>query len=775
MNFKSSQREEMNGIELPDSIYASVIHSLYKDLSSLIVGTACAALAPLVLYWKIADPVQILFSILFILSGVYRTVERTAYRNAINEKELAGQEVSFRRNAYWEMRYLYSASTFIAVLGAWYFVTVLRSDDPFTQLMPMVLCLGHLSGLIGRNFSSSKVINAQGLILGFFLVTGTIIVGDIYHVILALFILPFMFAVRNMAARLRDMLFYAELNALDNSIIANRFDVALDNVSHGVAMFSHEGTIVVANERFKELLGLGDWEIVGHNITILSAARITGSAESSVASEISNCLTSGTSRRFTFQVADKVMIEADYNSMPNGGVIFLSDISDRMASEKAIMELANFDPLTGLPNRRYFLEEVKNRLQDSNGNLKPCSMFFMDLDKFKEVNDTLGHAVGDKLLKMVSTRLHSILDESAMKCRFGGDEFVLVLPRITATQDCAELAKAIISTMSRVFVIDGNQINVGASVGIAIAPLDGNNSALLLQYADAALYEAKAKGRSTHVFYSDALGDTIRLRREMEVDLKQAIDVGELDLHYQPLISLQHGRILTCEALLRWDHPTRGRISPAEFIPVAEESGLIVKLGEYVLRKAMMDCLTWDEKTGVAVNVSSIQFYKSDIVATVDALLKETGLSPERLGIEVTETAMLDNIDDVTKSLNALSEMGVKISLDDFGTGFSNLSYLHALPFDKVKIDKSFIEHGISNDRSLVLLKGVVDLLKRLRLTVVLEGIENEEQLDVLINHVKVDEVQGFLFSRPLPLHDLQTLIAPKYEEATEENTGIYS
>lgn len=753
MNFRSPKREELDGRQLPESIYASVVNSLYRDTQSLLIGISCAAAAPIIAYFKTDDPFQLVFTGIFVAIGVFRVIlSMSFFRYCEGERTPAGDQK-------WENWYAYVGAAFVSCLGLWYIASVYRSNDPFVETFALVLSIAHLTGLIGRNFSSAKVIQYQSIILSGFLITGTLLIGGVFYAALAAFMVPFLIAVRTMCKRLREMLFYAELNALDNRVIADRFDVALDNVTHGLAMFDDKGKVVVANSRFTELVGLGDWEIIDCNISVLTAARIRDAEENTLAAEIADCLKSQETRRFTFEIASGQIIEADFSPMPVGGVILLSDVSERVKSQQAILELANFDPLTNLPNRRHFIEEIRWSMQNANNVLKPCAMFFIDLDKFKEVNDTLGHAVGDKLLKTIAARLQAVIRPGGLTCRFGGDEFVVIIPGMTGHDECSAFANRVITELSLPVLIDNNQINVGASVGIAIAPEDASEAELLLQYADAALYEAKAKGRGTHVFFNNALGDAIRVRRELEIDLGKAIEEGTLDLHYQPIINLRRGGVTSCEALVRWNHPVHGQISPAKFIPIAEESGLIVELGKYVLRKAMKDCLSWQTNTRVAVNVSTIQFHKSDVHSIVCGLLSETGLHPSNLEIEITESAMMDNIEEVSRTLNALAETGVRISLDDFGTGFSNLSYLHALPFHKVKIDRCFIENAMANERSLVLLKGVVDLINRLQLRVVLEGIENEDQIGLLSDQVKVDEVQGFLFGRPMPSRDIATLL----------------
>ena len=752
MNFKSRTRDDIDEKRLPDSVYKSVVKSLYADSKTLFLGVVCMIAAPVVLFIKTGDPVQLVFSVLFLVFGACRLILANIFESSVT------QPISVAQFSVWENRYVYMSALYVTLLGLWFFVGFARSSDPFVLLMSISLTLCFLIGVIGRNFGSDKVVKVQVAIAGCLVISGLALLGSFYHAALAVFMFPFFVTIKLISTRLRNMLFEAEITATENRTIADRFDVALENIAHGVGMFESDGNIVVANEQFVQLAGLGVREVVGSNISILTKAHIHGQNQKTLAQQIHECLQANQTRRFSFEINAEQTIEADYYSMPAGGVLLLADISERVASEKAIRKLASFDPLTNLPNRRFFMSEVE-RVISKNYVLQPCAMFFMDLDKFKEVNDTLGHAVGDKLLRSIASRLRFTLPDNGMICRFGGDEFIIVVPGMSDKKDCEEFAERIIQEINLPLLIENNHINVGASIGISLAPENGTDADELLQHADAALYDAKARGRSTYSFYSEDLGEAIRIRRDLEVDLRRAIEEDKLTVHYQPLVNLKKGQITTCEALLRWHHPEHGNISPTVFIQIAEETGIITRLGEYVLRKATSECLNWPNNVRVAVNVSSLQFQQSDVCSVVNKVLGETGLDPKRLEIEVTESATLESVAETIITLKELSSSGVRVSLDDFGTGFSSLSYLHSLPLDKVKIDRSFIQDVLAEERSLTLLKGVIDLTKKLGLSVVLEGIESEEQMRLLSENIEVDEMQGFLFGRPLPAKDIRTLL----------------
>ncbi len=765
MNFKFLKRDELDEKKLPDSIYKSVVSSLYADPNSLAIGILSCIAGALVLFWKTHDPAQLIFASIFFFVGTVRLLLAHSFSNAVTHK------LSVKKYQDWESKYNVISMIYIGVMGCWYANGLLRSDDQFVQLLTLSLILCYLIGIIGRNFASFKVVRSQVIIATIGLIGATLLFDGnhgMYSFLLALFLLPFFFATYHMCARLRGMLFRAEINALNNRTIVNRFDVALENVTHGIAMIDKNGVVVVANDSFMQLAGMNDWEIIGCYISILNTVEITDASHATLGQKVETCLQDNESAHFTFGMLSGSVIEAEYNSMIDGGVVVLSDISERKASEKVIQDLANFDPLTNLANRRYFVEGVENYLAN-NKQVTSSSMYFIDLDKFKVINDTLGHAIGDELLRVIASRLKLLLRKGDMLCRFGGDEFVLFCPGLGAPSECTKFADLILRELHLPVVIKNHNIDIGGSIGIALSPDHGTNANMLLQHADVALYESKAKGRSISTFYTSALGEAISEKRELETDLRKAVKNDEIELYYQPIFDVKKCAIGGCEALARWDHPKLGKVSPGVFIELAEETGLIIALGEQLLRKAMLECLKWPQEMRVAVNVSSIQFQKTDIYKTVKRLLVETGLPANKLNIEVTESAMINSIEDITVTLKQLLNLGVNISLDDFGTGFSSLSYLHTLPFDKVKIDKSFVENGIASERSLVLLQGVVDLIKRLGLRVVLEGIETQQQLDVMERSIEVHEYQGYLFFKPMSAEDFYNL-AYKTTAASRNN-----
>jgi predicted signal transduction protein with EAL and GGDEF domain len=352
--------------------------------------------------------------------------------------------------------------------------------------------------------------------------------------------------------------------------------------------------------------------------------------------------------------------------------------------------------------------------------------------------------------------------------RFGGDEFVVFQRNIDSAEDAASLARRIVSRLSERYEVDQHLVEIGASVGIALTPPGGASADTLLKNADMALYRAKAGGRGTFCFFRDEMAQTVEARRVLELDLRQALAHEEFELHYQPLVNLKTGRISTCEALLRWNHPTRGAVSPADIIPVVEDMGLIVDLGRWILRKACMECMKWPEGVSVAVNFSPQQFHQRDVMSEIRYALEASGLPAHRLEIEITESSLLRNTQWTLDVFAQLRSAGVRISLDDFGTGYSSLSYLHNFPLQKVKIDRSFLE-GIGNDRPLTLLRGVARLSADLGMSVVVEGVETNEQLELISADGAVTEVQGYVFSPPVPAQQIRQLVTASHSRVAKD------
>ena len=435
------------------------------------------------------------------------------------------------------------------------------------------------------------------------------------------------------------------------------------------------------------------------------------------------------------------------------------DVSEQRRNEERILHLAYHDALTDLPNRVFLQERMQQMLAGSRQNGEAVALLCLDLDHFKEVNDTLGHATGDHLLKALSARLNACARDSSIVARLGGDEFAIAIAASDPAQDAAALACRIIESLKTPVVIDGHQLTVATSIGIAVAPDHGSDAEALLQAADLALYNAKGDGRGIFRFFEPEMNTRMQARCAIQTDLRWALEEGQFALHYQPLVDLASNRISGCEALLRWSHPTRGRVSPAEFIPIAEATGLIVPISEWVLREACRTASTWPAEIGVAVNLSAMHFKSSGLVQTILNALAASGLSPGRLELEITESVLLLDGDKTLETLKQLRGLGVRIALDDFGTGYSSLSYLHSFPFDKIKIDRRFVSNiTVEAQNALTIVRTIAQLARSLGMATTAEGVETQEQLE-LVRAEGCTEMQGYLFSPPIQAEAFQQLL----------------
>jgi diguanylate cyclase (GGDEF)-like protein len=542
-----------------------------------------------------------------------------------------------------------------------------------------------------------------------------------------------------------------------------QLDAALNNMVQGLAMFDVDYRLVLCNRRYAEIYGLTP-EQVAHGTALrqiiehrvnngLYADRSPGELVEAMLLR----LTDANYEQFYSQLSDGRCIAITVQPMADGGTVTThQDITDQRRSEAKITHMALHDALTGLPNRVLLNERLEHALARSKrGEMVATHM--LDLDNFKNVNDTLGHPAGDKLLQMVTDRLRTLMRETDTVARMGGDEFAVMQVGISQPSDATVLAYRIIEALGAPYDIDGQQVIIGTSVGIAVGPTDGVDPDQIIRNADLALYRAKGDGRGTYRFFEQEMDTEMQGRRILEYDLRRALLAGEFELHYQPVVELATNDISGFEALVRWHHPDRGLVGPDAFIPLAEEIGLIVPLGEWTIREACARAAQWPADLKVAVNLSAAQFKNARLVNVIASALATSGLQPERLELEITETVLLQDSEATLTMLYQLRELGVRIAMDDFGTGYSSLSYLQRFPFDKIKIDRSFVKDIVESAGSLNIVRAVAALAHGLGITATAEGVETKEQLEA-IRAEGCSEMQGFLFSRPLPASDIERL-----------------
>ena len=451
----------------------------------------------------------------------------------------------------------------------------------------------------------------------------------------------------------------------------------------------------------------------------------------------------------------------------DGYLVAVVDITERQKAEAKIAYMAHHDGLTNLANRELYQERLRQALENGRSESTRVAVLCIDLDLFKNVNDSFGHPIGDRLLKMVAERLRSEVRGNNLVARLGGDEFAVILASGVSPNEASDYAAGLIKVLSASYDIDGIEVVIGASIGIALSPGDGETSEELMRNADMALYRAKSDGGGVHRFFEKEMDRQAQKRRDMELDLRRAFANGEFEVHYQPLVDIAADRISGFESLLRWRHPEKGMISPADFIPVAEDIGLIVALGEWVLREACTEAVKWPTDVKVAVNLSPMQFRSRNLVQVVVSALAHSGLSPLRLDLEITESVFLAETEANLAILHQLRELGVSISMDDFGTGYSSLSYLRSFPFDKIKIDRSFVKDLAQRSDCVAIVRAISGLGRSLNITTTAEGVETVDQLDWL-RAEGCNEVQGFLFSAARPAAEIGQLLAKFGQRASQ-------
>jgi diguanylate cyclase (GGDEF)-like protein len=551
-----------------------------------------------------------------------------------------------------------------------------------------------------------------------------------------------------------------------------RFTAALNNMSHALCLVDAEQRLIVCNDRFIELFRLdAAMTLAGTPLRAL-VERGQDAQRISIWQNVHERQEAFVRRRetdaYVQDLPDGRTVAVSHQPLADGGWLgTYEDVTERRRNEARIAHMAHHDVLTDLPNRALLRERMELALADMRDGKGSVSLLCLDLDRFKGVNDTLGHPVGDALLRAVSERLRRCVGDAGIVARFGGDEFAILQTGGEQPKDARLLAERVLEVVGEPYGLDGQHVIAGTSIGIAIAPQDGIGPDQLLKNADMALYRAKSDGRGVFRFFEQEMDAEAQARRFVEVDLHKALEAEEFELFYQPLIDLSNNQIVACEALLRWNHPSRGLISPGEFIPIAEEIGLILPIGEWVLRKACDEAVNWPTRVSLAINLSPVQFKSRNLVQAVILALAHSGLSPKRLELEITESVLLEDNDMTRTLLHQLRNLGVSIALDDFGTGYSSLSYLRSFPLDKIKIDQSFIRGLSERTDSLAIVQSITRLGTSLGMQTTAEGVETREELD----HVRAagcTHGQGFYFGRPMPARALMRLLAENRPQMTE-------
>ena len=760
--------------ELPTEIRAALVESLFAPIASLIVGAIACSIIGVTVALRVGDAWIMANSIAIFAVGMLRVMSALLYRKYKQSNQSTATKL-------WERAYEYGAWAFSALLGLLCWLTITQSVDSSLQMAVSTTTAGYAAAISGRNAGRPIIAVGQLTFATLPLAIALLAYPDWVHKALGFVVLMFIYGMVDITLSIRDIIIQALTMTRKEAKLAarfeeqaKRFDIALNNMSHGLCMLDQQDRLQVWNERFVELLHLQNVPIrVGMQISqlvrhSLRAGNYKSRSVKQVIDELAAGLQQDAFEQFQTSPDGDRAIAVSRRMMADGGsVVILEDVTERKRAQERIAHLAKFDELTGLANRTQFRERINVMLAAPHKRKNHVTIHLLDLDRFKSINDTLGHPVGDKLLKAVAARLSAVIRPDDMITRFGGDEFVVLQAATKRHQEAKSLAQKLAKALELPFEIDGHRIDIGASIGIAMSPADGVDADQLLKKADMALYAAKSGGRGSHRFFAAEMEEAVQARRALELDLRDALALDQFELHYQPLIDLRSGRITTCEALMRWKHPERGWVPPSVFIPVAEETGGIIALGEWALHRACVEAATWPRDVKIAVNLSPVQFKDRSLALHVVSALAKSGLSAQRLELEITERVLLDESEGTLATMEQFKQLGVGMSLDDFGTGYSSLNYLQKFPFHKIKIDQSFIRDLGQERDARAIIGAVVSLGVGLDKVVVAEGIETEEQMK-LVTAQGVHEGQGYYFGRPMSGEAIRARLETVTDEAQQ-------
>jgi diguanylate cyclase (GGDEF)-like protein len=743
---------------MPALDYVSIIRSVYGDRRAMLAGAFASAFTAGLSGCKAQSIPLLLIALAFVIIGLVRYFNMRAFWQAAiaNDDAVAAER--------WENRAVGIGSALALVYGLWCLFAMLLVDDPFAELASVSLSIAVMVGICARNFGLDRLVALQMLGVIVPMSIGFFLHGDVYHPVLAALLIVMLASFRKLAADIRSILLSAVHGRVEASRLAAELDMAMTTLEHGLCMLDERGIISVANERALRLFArVGLPELIGRPFgSVLADLADHKILPRPTIDRLADLISMRSAGKVLLCLPADRYYEVTVSARRERCVLLFEDISERIASEEQINFMARHDALTGLPNRAYFGELAA---EDMSGRSLPgtrerlVSLMIIDVDDFKHVNDTFGHIVGDALLVQVAGRLRRTLPPEAVLARLGGDEFVIYRGALEAATQAQADAQVLLDAFAQPFQLDGLTLTVSVSIGVAtssatLEPLDD-----LMTKADLALYSAKGDGKARSQIFHAQMDIDYHYRQRLKADLRDAVQAGALTLAFQPLLDIATRKVVTCEGLARWTHPELGVIPPSMFIPLAEEMGLISQITSWVIKQAAEQCSQWPGDVGVAVNISARDFRAADLGALVDSALASSGLAPARLEIEVTETAVIEEREIAQRVLSDLAAKGLGIALDDFGTGYSSLSYLNALPFTKLKIDRSFVADIASNPRALRLLANVARLGRDLDLTVIAEGVETEAQLNTMLEHTQIQQVQGYFFSRPLQACEISELI----------------
>lgn len=765
---------------IPVDVRLSFVRALYGNRATLWFGLAAHMLACMVIYFKTGDSAFLVFAGLFALISGIRMLDMHLFDKA-DFRALTHEKIN-----HWEIHYLIGACAVCLVLGLLCFYSTYVIRDHFAELASLSILLASVVSIVGRNYASRNAVVMMSVCALVPVLAGFALVSSIFHMVIGALLVPYFLSNIQMANGLRQSLFAAVMNERRLSTVVSRFDTALNNMPQGLMMLDGRSSIAVVNKQVRDMLN------ISQNLSLLNrpfevVLRYCSKHDLFPREELNNIrdrindLLEGRRQRDVFQFGDNRFIEVMCNQRrEEGAVLIFDDVTGRIEAEEQIQHMARYDGLTGLPNRFYF-ETLVRALTVSSQPDELVALAVIDLNHFKHVNDTYGHQAGDELLRQFAQRLDSLDEQRFVASRFGGDEFVLFIQGMKDRSQIKTVMDEVVTYLSGVYEFSAQQIHLDISAGVAVDVMKNLDLRGLHVNADLALYEAKSSESDRWAAFVEAMDTKYRSRQKLKNDLREAIKEGSLTVVYQPIVSLNSLRIVAVEALSRWYHPQLGAIGPADYIPLAEEMGIITELTRFMLRRACQDCAGWGHKIGVSVNLSAIDLKNTEIADIVVDALNNAQLPPYLLEVEVTESAIISDRLKTCDMLQKLKNSGINIALDDFGTGYSSLSYLNTLPLTKVKIDRSFVRDIVTDRRAFMLLRGVTQLSHELGFGVTIEGVESEEQLKLIRSTGGADLVQGFLLGTPLSAQEINTqlqhslTVTPKQPAFIAEAESLFS
>ncbi|MBC2772215.1 EAL domain-containing protein [Rhizobium sp. AQ_MP] len=753
--------------EVPTDVYLSFVSSLFDNRFTLFTGMVVHILTFLTVYVQTGASFYLLLCGGFVIVFSFRLHSFFLFDRE-DKAQLTRSQI-----AAWERRYVLGGASTMAILGIGSGYAMLAFEDTFAELACIAVAMATMVSIVGRNYGSRLAVDLQTVACCAPMVIGSLLAQDVFKSLLSLLLIPFWLTTRAMANGVRDFLYENVIASREMAKIANRFDTALSNMTHGLLMLDPNNRIEVVNRKACELLHLGDRSrLTGCDLDVVLRygvryTFIDGSMPSLLQKQLMQ-LTQGLSTRAVMHFSDDLVLEFSAKRRDEGGVVLIfEDVTARVAADRRILHMARYDNLTGLPNRAYFTELVVEQLAQLDESGATVGLMILDVADFKHVNDLKGHLTGDRLLVAISARLTKLAGDKAIVGRFVGDHFLLFFRGVKGRAELAAEMRDLHAQACGSYNVDGVQIPVTFSAGAVLFDDTDLNVEEWPVKLDIALFESKARSRGQFALFAREMDARYLERQRLKADLRAAVDAQQITVVYQPMLTPDGRKLVCCEALARWHHADKGAIPPNIFIQIAEDMGIVRDITLQVLRKACSECRDWPEMVGVSVNLSGQDLRHGDLASTVETILQETGLPANRLHLEVTEGSLIEELSAARVLLERLRALGVTISIDDFGTGFSSLSYLDTLPVDVVKIDRSFVRDIGENPRRLKLLRGIVSLTRGLGIGIVIEGVETREQLTLIDKYHCADAIQGYVFSPPIAPHAVKALA----EEAA--NSGI--